>query len=80
MSKELEILNKLPPDARKEYMKYAISLSEKREQEKVNDDFLSFVKSVWPDFVEGNHHKKIADQFNRLAEGKINRQIGRAHV
>jgi hypothetical protein len=30
---------------------------------------------VWPDFVEGSHHKKIADQFNRLAEGKINRLI-----
>jgi hypothetical protein len=28
-----------------------------------------------PDFVEGKHHKKIAEQFNRLAEGKINRLI-----
>jgi predicted phage terminase large subunit-like protein len=30
---------------------------------------------MWPDFIQGSHHKKIADQFNRLAEGKINRLI-----
>ena len=68
-------LNKLPVDARKDFMKYAIKLDEKKKEEKVHSDFLTFVKSVWPDFVEGKHHKKIADQFNRLAEGKINRLI-----
>jgi predicted phage terminase large subunit-like protein len=68
-------LNKLPVDARKDFMKYAIKLDEKKKEEKVHKDFLTFVKSVWPDFVEGSHHKKIADQFNRLAEGKINRLI-----
>jgi predicted phage terminase large subunit-like protein len=68
-------LNKLPVDSRKEFMKYAIKLDEKKREEKVHKDFLTFVKSVWPDFVEGKHHKKIADQFNRLAEGKINRLI-----
>jgi predicted phage terminase large subunit-like protein len=68
-------LNKLPVDARKDFMKYAIKLDEKKKEEKVNQDFLTFVKSVWPDFVEGKHHKKIAEQFNRLAEGKINRLI-----
>ena len=68
-------LNKLPVDARKEFIKYAIKLDEKKKEEKVNQDFLTFVKSVWPDFVEGKHHKKIAEQFNRLAEGKINRLI-----
>jgi predicted phage terminase large subunit-like protein len=30
---------------------------------------------VWPDFIEGYHHKKIADKFNQLAEGKIKRLI-----
>ena len=68
-------LNKLPIDKRKEFIQYAIKLDEKKKEEKVNQDFLTFVKSVWPDFVEGKHHKKIAEQFNRLAEGKINRLI-----
>jgi predicted phage terminase large subunit-like protein len=68
-------LNKLPSDKRDEFIQYGLLLDKKKNQEKVNNDFLSFVKSVWPDFVEGKHHKKISEQFNRLAEGKINRLI-----
>ena len=44
-------------------------------QEDCQADFLSFVKSQWPDFVEGRHHKIIADKFNRIAEGKLKRLI-----
>ena len=29
-----------------------------------------FVKCVWPDFVEGSHHRHIADKFNKLAQVK----------
>ena len=37
-----EIINKLPPDARKEFLKYAIKYLKKRNTGKVNNDFLSF--------------------------------------
>lgn len=70
-----EIIDKLPPDVQKEYMKMAIKLSEKEKQVKVQDDFLTFVKHVWPEFIEGKHHKKIADKFNKLAKGEIKRLI-----
>ena len=53
-----EIIDKLPPDAKTQFLKYAIKLSEKKKQGQVNDDFLSFVKHVWPQFIEGKHHKK----------------------
>ena len=68
-------LEKLPPDARKEFMKYAIKLSEKKKESAVHGDFLTFVKHVWPEFIEGAHHKKIAEKFNKLAQGKIKRLI-----
>ena len=70
-----EQIEKLPSDARKDYRKYYLMLHEKKNKSEINNDFLKFVKSVWPDFVEGDHHKKIADQFNRLARGDINRLI-----
>ena len=70
-----DIIDKLPPDVQKEYMKMAIKLSEKEKQSKVQDDFLTFVRHVWPEFIEGKHHKKIADKFNRLAKGEIKRLI-----
>jgi predicted phage terminase large subunit-like protein len=70
-----EIIDKLPPDVQKEYMKMAIKLSEKEKQIKVQDDFLTFVKHVWPEFIEGKHHKKIAEKFNDIANKKIKRLI-----
>ena len=70
-----EIINKLPPDVKKEFMKYAIKLDQKKTENKVKSDFLSFVKHVWPEFIEGDHHKKIAEKFNRLAKGKSKRII-----
>jgi hypothetical protein len=41
----------------------------------IKQDFLSFVKYVWPEFIEGSHHKKINKKFNDLASGKIKRLI-----
>ena len=38
---------------------------------KIENNFLSFVKYAWPDFIEGSHHKIINKKFNELASGKI---------
>ena len=58
-----DLIKKLPSDVRKEFMKYALKLSEKKIQNKVENDFLSFVKHMWPEFVEADHHKKIPEKF-----------------
>ena len=70
-----DFIEKLPPDAQKEFLRLAMKLDEKTKQETVNKDFLSFVKHVWPQFIEGKHHKKIADKFNKIAKGEIKRLI-----
>ena len=70
-----DLIKKLPPEAQKEFLKYALKLSEKKTKSKVHDDFMAFVKHVWPEFIEGNHHAKIAEKFNLLAEGKLKRLI-----
>ena len=70
-----EIIDKLPPDAQKEFLKLAMKLDEKTKQTKVHSDFLSFVRHVWPQFIEGKHHQKIAEKFNDIANGKIKRLI-----
>ena len=50
-------------------------MQKKRYRIKLKMTFLSFVKCVWPDFVEGSHHRHIADKFNKLATGEISRLI-----
>ena len=68
-------ISKLPADVRKTFKKLQVLHAEKKVQNKAKSDFLSFVKCMWPDFVEGSHHRHIAEKFNELAEGKINRLI-----
>ncbi len=61
---ELQHLNRL----KKAYQK-------KDKIEKISKNFMAFVKEMWPEFIEGRHHKEIADKFNKLADGKIKRLI-----
>ena len=44
-----------------------LNLAEKR--------FIPFVKHVWPEFIEGDHHVRIAKKFEDIANGKIKRLI-----
>jgi len=45
-------------------------------QDSCQNDFMGFVKHMWGDtFIEGRHHRIIADKFNRIAQGKLKRLI-----
>ena len=68
-------IEKLPADVRKTFKKLQVMHAEKKIQNQAKNDFLSFVKCVWRDFVEGSHHRHIADKFNKLASGEIHRLI-----
>ena len=68
-------INKLPVEARKEFLRYKIKLEEKRKESAIKNDFMAFVKYVWPDFIEGSHHKIMADKFNKVARGELKRII-----
>ena len=56
----------LQEDLIKEHLR-KLNLAEKR--------FIPFVKHVWPEFIEGEHHRKIAKKFEDIANGKIKRLI-----
>jgi predicted phage terminase large subunit-like protein len=68
-------ISKLPADVRKKFKQLQVMHAEKKIQNKAKEDFLSFVKCMWPDFIEGSHHRHIADKFNKLASGEITRLI-----
>jgi predicted phage terminase large subunit-like protein len=75
MDIDFKEIEKLPSDVKKEFIKTFLKFHEKKKESKIQSDFMSFVKHVWPDFIEGSHHQKIANKFNQLAEGKIKRLI-----
>ena len=71
----IEKIEKLPPDLRRKAKKKLLELSRKKTINEIKGDFLTFVKHMWPDFIEGYHHKIIAKKFNQLASGEIKRLI-----
>ena len=44
-------------------------------REEAQADFLKFVHSMWPGFINGRHHKVMARKFEDIASGKIKRLI-----
>ena len=46
-----------------------------RKLDLAEERFIPFVKHVWPEFIEGDHHRKIAKKFEDIANGKIKRLI-----
>ena len=67
MQIDLDKINKLPPDVRDRFKKILIKYKEEDKKELAQNDLLAFVKAIWPEFIEGAHHKTIADKFNKLA-------------
>ena len=46
-----------------------------KERETARSSFMAFVKKVWPHFIEGPHHKRMAAAFERVARGECKRLI-----
>jgi len=68
-------LDSLSPVKQKEILVLVNELSDARNRSVAQKDFLSFVDEVWPAFIEGAHHKTMADAFNRIADGTLKRLI-----
>ena len=51
------------------------SFEKKEKVERISNDFMVFVKEMWPEFIQGRHHKEIAKKFNKIANGKCKRLI-----
>ena len=56
-------------------LKYILKNETVKKQELIQKDFLKFVKEVWPDFIQGKHHKIYAEKLNRIANGELKRLI-----
>jgi predicted phage terminase large subunit-like protein len=68
-------MNELPVDAQRELLKILDQMGVVREQRTTKESFIAFVKKVWPGFVEGYHHKIMADAFERVVRGELKRLI-----
>jgi len=44
-------------------------------QEKSRDSFMEYIRFIWPNFIEGDHHRVVADKLTAVAKGDIKRLI-----
>ena len=68
-------LDQLPDSEKMEILGLLDELEPAKTKELSHDDFLGFVKHVWPAFIEGDHHRVMADAFNKIAKGELKRLI-----
>ena len=59
----------------KEFTILLEELSKREFQEKSTSTFMEFVKSIWKEFINGDHHVKMAKAFDDIATGKLKRLI-----
>ena len=50
-------------------------LSTLEDRDDRSSNYMSFVKHVWPQFIEGRHHKIYAEKLQAVADGKLKRLI-----
>ena len=62
-------------DDRMELLSLVEKLEKAETRELCQSEFIPFVKSVWPAFIEGRHHEIMGEAFERVAKGELKRLI-----
>ena len=70
-----DLVAKLPPEEQAGFLVTAREYVNSVKREKAQDDFMAFVHAMWPGFVNGRHHKVMAQKFQDIADGKLKRLI-----
>lgn len=56
-------------------LKLELRLAQLTKNEECQENFLTYVRKLWPDFIAGRHHLIIAEKLERVARGELKRLI-----
>ena len=65
----------IPEEVEAERLKLEYRLAQLETQDKARTHFIDFVRYVWPQMIVGEHHKRMASMFDRIADGTLKRLI-----
>ena len=71
----LDKIKQLPVSEQKRFLSLLEEYELATNREACSNNFLPFVKHIWAAFIEGYHHTKMADAFDRVAKGDLKRLI-----
>jgi predicted phage terminase large subunit-like protein len=75
LQKAEKALPNLPPPVQQKIGALIVEAKRALAYEKAKDDFMVFTNYVWPTFIHGDHHVKMARAFERVATGQCKRLI-----
>jgi len=75
MDELLAIIDQLPEEDQAKLRPLAVAYKDAVTRETGQIDFMSFVETMWPNFIHGEHHALMATKFEEIASGKIKRLI-----
>jgi predicted phage terminase large subunit-like protein len=70
-----KLLPNLPDAARQKVGQLVAEARKTVTRQKASNDFMAYVNYVWPSFIHGRHHEKMARAFERVARGEVKRLI-----
>lgn len=70
-----EVLNQMSETDRIRALELLTELDHRNTRAAAQKDFIKFVERMWPEFIPGRHHAKMARAFERVAQGKLKRLI-----
>jgi predicted phage terminase large subunit-like protein len=68
-------MSAIPKEVEEEMAKLEYRLMLLETQDKARNHFIDFVRYVWPSAILGEHHKRMASAFDRIAKGTLKRLI-----
>ena len=68
-------LNAAPASERAKLISLIEELRKRHEREFAQENFLAFVQKVWPGFIYGRHHARMAQEFEKVVSGENKRLI-----
>jgi predicted phage terminase large subunit-like protein len=69
------LLANLPEEVQRRAQELLEELESRKGAERARVHFMEFVHKVWPNFINGAHHIKMARAFERVAKGELKRLI-----
>ena len=69
------LLNALPQEVQVKAAELLEELAARKAADAAKTDFMAFVHKVWPSFIDGAHHAKMARAFEKVARGECKRLI-----
>jgi hypothetical protein len=70
-----EVLNQMSETDRIRALELLTELDHRNTRAAAQKDFIKFVERMWPEFIPGRHHAKMARAFEKIAQGKLKRLI-----